>query len=65
MLSSAECEIFYAYEYENANNGWHFHIYWQRKVHAQCEIFNTYEYENANSWHFHIYQQRKIHAQVS
>ena len=27
MLNSAEHEIFSAYEYENANNNWHFHIY--------------------------------------
>ena len=35
LLSLAECEIFYAYEYENANSSWHFHIYQQRKFHAQ------------------------------
>ena len=34
-LSLAGCEIFYAYEYENANNSWHFHIHQQRKFHAQ------------------------------
>ena len=34
-LSLAECEIFYAYEYENANISWYFHIYKQRKFHAQ------------------------------
>ena len=33
LLNSAECEIFYAYEYENATNSWHFHIYQQRKFH--------------------------------
>ena len=27
MLNSAECEIFSANKYENANNSWHFHIY--------------------------------------
>ena len=35
MLNSAEHEIFSANKYENANNGWHFHIYYQRKFHAQ------------------------------
>ena len=35
LLSLAECEIFSAYEYENANISWHFHIYQQRKFHAQ------------------------------
>ena len=27
MLNSAEHENFSANKYENANNGWHFHIY--------------------------------------
>ena len=35
MLSLAECELFYACEYENANISWHFHIYQQRKFYAQ------------------------------
>ena len=35
LLSLAEFEIFYAYEYEKANSSWHFHIYEQRKFHAQ------------------------------
>ena len=35
LLSLAEYEIFSAYEYENANISWHFHIYQQRKFHAQ------------------------------
>ena len=35
LLSLAECEIFHAYEYENANISWHFHIYQQWKFHAQ------------------------------
>ena len=35
LLSLAECEIFYAHEYENANSSWHFHIYQQRIFHAQ------------------------------
>ena len=35
MLNSAEHEIFSANKYENANNNWHFHIYWQRNFHAQ------------------------------
>ena len=34
MLYSAEHEIFSANIYENANNNWHFHIYWQRKFHS-------------------------------
>ena len=34
LLSVDECEIFYAYEYENANLSWHFHIYEQRKLYA-------------------------------
>ena len=35
MLNSAEHEIFSANKYENVNNSWHFHINWQRNVHAQ------------------------------
>ena len=35
MLNSAEHEIFSANKYENANNSWHFHIYWQRNFLAQ------------------------------
>ena len=35
LLSLVEWEIFYAYEYENANISWHFPIYQQRKFHAQ------------------------------
>ena len=35
VLNSAEHEIFSANKYENANNSWHFHIYWQRNFHAQ------------------------------
>ena len=35
LLSLAAFLIFYAYEYENANIIWHFHIYQQRKFHAQ------------------------------
>ena len=35
LLTLAEGEIFYAYEYENANISWHFHIYQQRKFPAQ------------------------------
>ena len=31
LLSLAECEIFSADKYENANNSWHFHIYQQKK----------------------------------
>ena len=27
MLNSAEHEIFSSNKYENANNGWHFHVY--------------------------------------
>ena len=27
LLSLAECKTFYAYEYENANISWHFHIH--------------------------------------
>ena len=34
MLNSAEHEIFPANKYENANSGWHFHIYYQRTFHA-------------------------------
>ena len=35
LLSLAEDVIFSAYQYENANISWHFHIYQQRKLHAQ------------------------------
>ena len=35
LLNIAEHEIFSANKYENANNSWRFHIYWQRKFHAQ------------------------------
>ena len=36
FLSLVECEIFYAYEYENANfSSWHFQIYQQRMFHAK------------------------------
>ena len=35
LLNLAECEIFYAYGYENVNISWHFHINQQRKFHAQ------------------------------
>ena len=35
LFSFPECEILYAYEYENANISWHFHINQQRKFHAQ------------------------------
>ena len=35
LLSLAEYEIVYAFECENANRSWHFHIYEQRKFHAQ------------------------------
>ena len=38
MLSSAEHEIFSANKYENANNIWHFHIYYQRNFHAQLYL---------------------------
>ena len=31
LFSLAKCEIFNAYEYENANISWHFHIYQQKK----------------------------------
>ena len=31
MLSLAECAIFCAYKYENANISWHFHLYQQKK----------------------------------
>ena len=34
LLSLAECDIFYAYEYENANISWHFHNFPQSKFHA-------------------------------
>ena len=34
-LNIAEHENFSANKNENANNSWHFHIYWQRKFHAQ------------------------------
>ena len=34
MLSLAKYDIFYAYEYENANISWHFHICQQRKFQA-------------------------------
>ena len=32
LLNIAEHEIFSANKYENANESWHFHIYWQRKL---------------------------------
>ena len=35
LLSLAECEIFNANEYENANISWHFHIYQQGKFQAK------------------------------
>ena len=35
LLNLAEYEILYAYEYENANISWHFHIYKHTKFHAQ------------------------------
>ena len=35
LLSLAECEIFCAHEFENANISWHFHIHEHRKCHAQ------------------------------
>ena len=38
LLSLAECEIFYAYEYENANNIWHFRIYQQRIFLCSAEL---------------------------
>ena len=35
LLNIAEHDIFSASKYENANFGWHFHIYKQRKFQAQ------------------------------
>ena len=35
VLNSAEHELFPANKYENANNSWHFHTYYQRNFHAQ------------------------------
>ena len=37
LLWLAEYEIFFAYEYENANMSRHFHTYQQRKYHAQLK----------------------------
>ena len=38
--STAEHEIFFVNKYENANNSWHFHIYYmhQRNFHAQQRL---------------------------
>ena len=41
MLSWAEHEIFSANKYENANNSWHFHIYYQRNFHDQLCLAKT------------------------
>ena len=35
LLNTTEHENSSANKYENANSGWHFHIYMQRKFHAQ------------------------------
>ena len=35
MLNSTEHENFSPNKYENANNSWHLHIYWQGIFHAQ------------------------------
>ena len=34
MLNSAEHEIFSPDKYENTNNSWRFHIYWQKQFSA-------------------------------
>ena len=38
LLSLTDFEIFFAYEYENANSSWHFRINRQKKFHAQLSL---------------------------
>ena len=38
LLRLTDFEIFFAYEYENANSNWHFRIYRQKKIHAQLSL---------------------------
>ena len=38
VFNSAEHKIFSANKDEKANNSWHFHIYWQRNVHAKLRL---------------------------
>ena len=42
LLSLAQYENFYAYDYENAKKSWHFHIYQQRN-----SMFSYAEHENS------------------
>ena len=57
MLSSAECEIFYAYEYENASISWHFHIYRQRNFHAQLSWAWKKFYNLGARTYFQMFQE--------